>query len=252
MNSNDIKALLSLKYQSPIYAFFTEVGNGTGFNCNGYADAIACALYPSMGLEISGFEIKSVRSDWLHELKHPEKSSDFIEHCGRWWLVANKGVAFVEEIPKNWGFMELINDRFYIRKRAPELKAKFDKVFVAALLRRATENVVPKSTVYKLQEKAREDAKKQYEDRIETAEENLSILRKQVGEFEDALGFKIAGWSVTIPDRAARCIKFISSGEFQRIDFDVIQTISYMETMVKRLNEYKELFQSDKLRELKP
>lgn len=128
MNAEKIKALLENKYSPPVYAFFTEVASGTGAQMGGYADAVAYSLYPSMQHEIHGFEIKISRSDFLSEMKKPEKAAQTMQFCDRWWLVAPKGVAHKDELPKSWGFYEVINDRFYTRKRAPELEPKISLV----------------------------------------------------------------------------------------------------------------------------
>ena len=41
------------------------------------------------GLAYTGHEIKCSRADWLTELKSPEKSQEFIQHCDYWYLVVS-------------------------------------------------------------------------------------------------------------------------------------------------------------------
>lgn len=241
MNSNDIKGLLSLRYAPPAYAFFTEVGNGTGANGSGYADAIAVALFPSMGLKLDGFEIKSIRSDWLKELNHPEKSYDFVRHSDRWWIVAPKGVVNIDEVPKNWGYMELIGEKFYIKKRAPELDAVFDKEFAVSLLRRATEGTVQRSTLWKLQEKARDDAKIGYQKEIDDANEKYEKLRKKVRAFEELAGFPIDGWSESVSVDAGKAVRFVLDGGFKSTDWRVDGAIDDLKSIIERLEQYKAL-----------
>ena len=57
------------------YAFLEQVGTGTGYKCTRWADALAVQLWESRGLSITGFEVKVSRSDWVKEMKHPEKQS---------------------------------------------------------------------------------------------------------------------------------------------------------------------------------
>ena len=69
------------------FAFMEQVGNATGWECNRHADAIVVSLWKSRGLEIMGFETKVSRSDWLKELKQPEKADEISKYCHRWYLV---------------------------------------------------------------------------------------------------------------------------------------------------------------------
>src|SRR3990167_6051341 len=98
MTSKEIKNLLHQKFPSPAFALFTEVAMENGM-VSGYVDAVAFGLYPSNGYEIHGIEIKTSRGDFMSEMKNPAKAGA-IEYCDRWWLVAPKGVAIKEELPK--------------------------------------------------------------------------------------------------------------------------------------------------------
>lgn len=72
------------------------------------ADAIAIDTWESKGLEIHGFEVKCSRSDWLTELKAPEKSEPFRAFCDRWWLVtSSKDIVKPGELPEGWGHMAI-------------------------------------------------------------------------------------------------------------------------------------------------
>lgn len=190
--AGDIKALLALRYAAPEYAFFTEVANGTGARQAGFADGLAYGLYPSTGHPIHGFEIKVSRSDWLRELKKPAKAGHVMQYCDKWWLVAPKGVAHLEEIPKAWGFFEIINDRFYTRKHAPDLTPQpLSPSFIAAMLRRATENTVPKSTLKEQVARAEEQIKARYENDITDAKTKLEAYKQSVQEWEKASGLRV-------------------------------------------------------------
>lgn len=86
MNASSIKAALRLKYAAPHYATLEEVRNATGKvkrtrSAKGgkssgprYADMIAVGLWPSIGLEIIGFEVKTTRADWLNEISDEKKA----------------------------------------------------------------------------------------------------------------------------------------------------------------------------------
>src|SRR3990172_2564710 len=172
--SSDLKALLALRYAAPEYAFFIEVANGTGSHQSGYADGVAYSLYPSTGHPIYGFEIKVSRNDWLRELKQPAKAGNVMQYCDKWWLVAPKGVSKLEELPKTWGFLEIVNDRFYTRKHAPDLDhPELPMSFIAALLRRATESTVPASILTERVTAAKEKSRQEFAGDIATAKKDL-------------------------------------------------------------------------------
>lgn len=92
-----------------------KVRNGAGFAATRTADAIAIDTWPSKGLEIHGFEVKCSRSDWLTELKCPEKSEPFRRFCDRWWLVAaSRDIVKPRELPDGWGLMAIT--RIYVNR----------------------------------------------------------------------------------------------------------------------------------------
>lgn len=129
-------------------ALFEEVNDGVGFRGTGWLDVVTMGLWPSHGLELQGYEIKTSRSDWLREIKQPEKSSKFYARLDRFWLVTWPSVAKLEEIPSGWGWMEAVFDEkgagsLVVRKAAPinpspELP---DRTFFAALCRSAAKMV---------------------------------------------------------------------------------------------------------------
>jgi len=94
--SNDatkqIQKRLQERYRLPNWALFFEVTEKLGVNSTRRADAIAVSLTESP-CRILGFEIKVNRSDWLKELKNPDKSSKFINLCNEFYIVADRDVV---------------------------------------------------------------------------------------------------------------------------------------------------------------
>lgn len=137
------------------WAFATHVKSGAGFYDNTpgsfayhrIADAIAMDLWPSRGLEIHGHEVKVSRSDWLTELKHPEKCEPVKRYCDRWWLVvSDRSIVKPGELPDGWGLMVVAERRWgsrveqYTRvvTQAPKLNpTPVTRDFLAPLLRAA-------------------------------------------------------------------------------------------------------------------
>lgn len=70
---------------------------------------------------IIGFEIKVSRSDWLHELAHPEKSAVWRKHCHRWYLVVPDMSIVGDDLPDGWGLMAIGKGGALVQKRRPTI-----------------------------------------------------------------------------------------------------------------------------------
>jgi len=241
--SSDLKALLALRYAAPEYAFFIEVANGTGSHQSGYADGVAYSLYPSTGHPIYGFEIKVSRNDWLRELKQPSKAGNVMQYCDKWWLVAPKGVAKLEELPKTWGFLEIVNNRFYTRKHAPDLDpSPIHPSFIAALLRRATENSVPRSTLNSRIAKAREEAHAEYAEEIASAKNNLKEYQNKVSEWEKASGLKVFGSYGVSGKEIGEVVAWVIGGGLRRtMAYNTDAATKNLETILDELRKFSAL-----------
>jgi hypothetical protein len=120
------------------YAWLFEVRNGTGWQRDvRSADALCISCWPSRGIYCHGIEVKISRSDWVRELKNPEKSCAIQKYCKYWWVAAPPGIVRLAELPENWGLIEVQPPRSYkVEKKAPELKAEEPNwTFVASALR---------------------------------------------------------------------------------------------------------------------
>ena len=120
------------------WAFFEQVRAGTGPYAQRTADAIAMNLWESRGLAVHGFEVKVSRSDWLRELRQPEKADPLVSRVDYWWLlVSDPEIVKDGELPDGWGLMVPYGEKLRAvtdPKRRPD--AKIDRGFVASLLRR--------------------------------------------------------------------------------------------------------------------
>ena len=67
LTTDELQCRLEAKYPPPAWLTLWEVRDATGYGASRSADAIAFGVWPSRGLSIVGFEIKSSRSDWLRE-----------------------------------------------------------------------------------------------------------------------------------------------------------------------------------------
>ena len=134
----DFKQLLRDRYPKQSYALFFEVQSATAYQGRQRADALAMGLWPSRGLDVIGFEFKANRSDWLRELKSPDKAEEIFQFCDYWYLVADEHTAHIDEIPTTWGWLRPGEKGLREAKAAPKLAAKaLCREFVASLLRSA-------------------------------------------------------------------------------------------------------------------
>ena len=123
------------------YAVAAGVRSHAGFDARRTADYVAMDLWPSKGLALHGHEIKISRSDWLRELKEPEKAAEFIPWMNFWWLVASDPrIVRDGELPEGWGLMVMRGPLLVVAVKAPRRDAKpLTPTRLAALLRAVTQ-----------------------------------------------------------------------------------------------------------------
>lgn len=147
-SSDLIKAALRLHYAAPQYVTLEEVRNATGRlkkragKTPRYADMLAMAMWPSLGLEIIGFEIKTSRADWLREIADDKKAVAVSQFCDRWYLVTHDAsIVKRGELPVGWGIIEVKGSSVMEVVKAPKLDAApITREFLASLLRNASSN----------------------------------------------------------------------------------------------------------------
>lgn len=185
--------------QSGQWAFITQVRNGTGWNSvTRTADAMAMGMWPSTGLKLIGFELKVSRSDWLHEVKNPDKHQEMKQFCDEWYLVIpDMSIIKDGEVPEDWGIMAATGrgKMIVVERKASKLEpVHVDRLFLASLFRNITEKMIPyemhQSALKQTEKYATENAlrvnKTKFEQAIET--------ERKIKEFEDATGIKFEDW----------------------------------------------------------
>jgi hypothetical protein len=119
------------------YAVATQVRSHASFYARRTADFVAMDLWTSGWLDLHGHEVKVSRSDWLRELKDPDKANEFIPYMNRWWLVvSDRAIVREGELPSEWGLMAMSVGGLKVIKRAPRRESKpFTPSRLAGLLR---------------------------------------------------------------------------------------------------------------------
>lgn len=85
------------------------------------ADFIAIDKWPS-SQAMHGCEVKVSRSDWLAELRQPEKAERIKRYCDYWWLVvSDSSIVKLSELPAGWGLLVAGKAGLRARVKAPKL-----------------------------------------------------------------------------------------------------------------------------------
>ena len=89
----------------PRYVKAEHVRASSGFDRR-TADFVAVDTWASGKCAIHGVEVKVSRSDWLRELKDPDKSAACMAWCTFWWLaVPSASIVHDGELPPGWGLL---------------------------------------------------------------------------------------------------------------------------------------------------
>jgi hypothetical protein len=211
--AHDLFLRLQGTFSPPGYITLEEVRDATGFDGHRTADAIAVSLYRSRGKAIWGFEMKVSRSDWLHELKQPEKAESIMRYCDYWALVVpNKDIVKTGELPATWGMYVAQKNRLKCVVPCPKLDPLPMSITMLTALMYALGNRQTKDMDKAIRE-ARDEGYKQGSARAQDAyyEKQYKELDEKVQSFEKASGLNIKyGWNK--PEKIGEVVKILLNG----------------------------------------
>lgn len=113
MSAKEVVEHLARSYAAPKWAFFAELRVGTGYIqalddiWEQRFDAWAIALWPSKKFLRIAFEVKVTRSDFLSEIKNPQKRQAAMALSNQFYFVTPQGLIKKEEIPDDCGLIEI-------------------------------------------------------------------------------------------------------------------------------------------------
>lgn len=224
MSKSSVYNLIRKKFPENEYALMEEVSDGAGLNRSRSADFILVNLWPSRGLHISGLELKSFRSDWLRELKMPEKAENIFKFCDYWWLITtDETIAKIEEIPPTWGWMAVRGEKIIIKKDAPKLTPQpITRNFLCAMLKRACckDGYIRKDQIEEKINEARLQGKSETDWTNKHKLENYETLIKSVNDFEQASGIRISTYSQS--QKIGDAVNFIVNGGIHHISQELL------------------------------
>lgn len=160
MTERDVLELLHRRYgqrshnggvYAPRYICAEHVRAGAGFEQR-TADFIAVDTWESSmrqgWLTMHGVEVKVSRSDWLRELKDPDKAATgmrFASHC--WLAVPDPSIVREGELPLSWGLLAPAGSRGLVA-RIPATGRRVEPITptaIAALLRAVAKSAVARA-----------------------------------------------------------------------------------------------------------
>lgn len=208
VTAHDIKSALATRYSRPEWCVFFEVADQSGGYSKRYADAVAMSIWPSRGYQIHGFEIKVSRSDFVNEMRDPNKADAVGQYCDYWWLVTPPRLVEAPELPEAWGLMVRQKNGLRVVKQAPKKPtSQLDRGFAAALLRRSMD--LQSSHVRMEVEKGNAERQKQVAEVVARRTKQIAAdeakHREWIERFEATLGSKFSVWEA--PDRLAASLK---------------------------------------------
>lgn len=189
-------------YPSNEYALFPQVRSAAGFDAKRTADAVMMSLWPSRGLMVHGFEIKSSMHDLRRELEQPEKAEAIAKFCDHWWIVTGSVdiVPDPDALPATWGWLARVGNELKLQRPAQTLQPEpLTRTFLAAVLRQA-QAWTPGEQQMRDAVKAAVDECNRTRDEAEDAEaerrrKNYGDLHDTVKEFNRLTGMDIDQYS---------------------------------------------------------
>lgn len=232
-----VDQMLRLRYQYPEWLVITEA-TFESRRCDG----MAVNLWPSAGLYTHGFEIKSSRSDWLREIGDVTKSEPIRKHCHKFWLVAPKEVARIEELPVGWGWLQIQGSRLKAVKQAKEsTRDAISPKFAARLLAKACEQSPLLDAIRSRAERAEQQSAQivaeAVEQRMKYHEQDLTRYREAANKlwaFQRETGIYLDG--STLAAREIKAIRaLIVAGRAQQAQYETERAIKEAECVLHDL-----------------
>lgn len=94
-------------HQRRAYKLAGDPGDDGLINPETRIDLYAVNLWPSKGCHLLAYEVKVSRSDFLSELKHPEKRAQALRISTEFYFATPQGLVQPDEIPEECGLVEV-------------------------------------------------------------------------------------------------------------------------------------------------
>jgi hypothetical protein len=220
LTADDLWELLKTRYSGDEWVIVSEVRNRAGYDANRTVDAVAMNMWPSRGLRLHGFEIKTSRSDWLRELKEPAKADAFNHLVDFWWLVVSDPAIVREgELPDSWGLLVPRGPGLGVETQATKHEGvDVTRGFLAAMLRRSARELTPDAQIATARREGRvagmEERKRMDQGLLDQAFSERDEYRDRLVEFEAVIGQTTRGW--VAPAGLPESLAIVLAGRVER------------------------------------
>lgn len=198
LTTQEVIERLGRMYPSPQYGFLTQVRSGTGYYAARTADALAMSLWPSRGLHLYGFEVKVSRTDWMKELKNPQKAEELASYTHFWYMVfGSEDIFKITEVPEKWGVIVPSGKGLKIIKQAPinTEVLPIDYLVLAGIFRNVAEQCIPKELLKREMDERYQAGQSNGEYNYKQIKDQFQEVTKNVSDFENAAGITLKGWT---------------------------------------------------------
>ena len=237
--TRDLLARVKAAYPPEQFVFMENVALSTGYGpLTRYADALVMGLWPSRGLLLEGFEIKSHRGDWRVELKKPQKADPMVSRCDLWWVVAPVDCVKESELPHGWGLKVPSGAKKLRTVKSAivngEREAALARGFVAAMLRRAAAQTNTQAELQEAYGRGYKEAGASHNDAFARVNTAYMELRKQVTTFESSTGLRIdATWQY---GHIAEFMRHLNNGALGDVKGRLEDTRALLQSVDRRLS----------------
>jgi hypothetical protein len=193
LTHGELLTRLRSRYVAPEWVTLTEVQPECGFmDKPRRTDLLGISTFPSRGLRMAGFELKSSRADVLKELREPEKAEAMQRFCHLWYLVVGRAdLVGLDELPPNWGLIVPHGVGLRVKKNAPVLEPEpWPPGLTHGLIRKAFGNSIEDIE----REKIRREAFAQAQQSNGYTTRRLEELERNVRAFQSVSGIQIDAW----------------------------------------------------------
>lgn len=251
LRSDEIKCRIVAKYPGPAWVILDEVRDGTGYGACRSADAIAFGVWPSRGLQVVGFEVKSSRQDWLNELKNPSKAESIAQFCDQWWIVTGEGVAKIEEIPATWGWYVAEARGLKMMKPATDMAPKeMGRSFLMSIVRNISRCYVPISDVEAQVAVKLEAAVKSKHDSNSYRLRELEDMAKRVKKFSEVSGIDLSNEYGYPPKEVGSIVKSVLGWHLKYDVESLANVVKKIQEIVEAINKFPPFMLAKKEKEL--
>jgi hypothetical protein len=205
ITSRVVIEILKLKFPSPEYGVFEEIAMEDGATSRRF-DVIVTRLWGGNN-PLLGFEVKVSKQDFYKELDRREKRELIEKSVHQTFFIAPKGIIKEDEVPENWGFMEVSGGKIFTKKHAmfrenPKYQLKLTRELLEQTIK---EKFTPRPleipreifkvagqdlTPAEFMAKAKELTGAWYESEIKRLEDKLKSLDEQGAKYKDLERFK--------------------------------------------------------------